>query len=131
MEQYIFMLKENGFKLTDARLFIIRSLLKVKKPLTARKIHNLLHDEGINLTSVYRNLLLFKSIGFVFEEEFKRESYYYISKKHHHHIYCEGCGFIECIPCQYDKIESSEFPSVEHNVVLKGRCKKCAVAKDS
>ena len=128
MEQYLLKIRKNGYKLTSVRRGIIKSLLKASKPVTARKIYQLLHDKNINISSVYRNLCLFKSIGFVFEEEHKRESYYYISDEHHHHIYCDGCGYIECIPCEYKKIKSLKFKRIEHRIVLKGRCKKCVKA---
>jgi Fe2+ or Zn2+ uptake regulation protein len=102
----------------------------MKKPATVREIYAVLHDKNINLTSIYRNLLLFRSIGIVFEEEFKKESHYYISGEHHHHIYCESCGYIECIPCPYHDIESPAFSFIDHNLILKGRCKKCAAPKE-
>ncbi len=129
MEKYILKMKKNGYKLTSARLGIMRSLLKVKRPLTVRKIHRLLNDQTINLSSVYRNLIIFKRIGIVFEEEFSKESYYYIADEHHHHIYCETCGYIECVPCRYHEIKSPAFSLIDHNIALKGRCKKCASAK--
>lgn len=129
MEKYLLKVKEKGYKLTKARLNIITSLCLNKKPLTVKEICTILDDKSINISSIYRNLLLFKKIGIVFEEEFKKESYFYMSDKHHHHIYCESCNYIECIPCEYIKNESSNFYYIDHSIILKGMCKKCTLTK--
>lgn len=129
MEKYLEAIRESGYKLTSARFAVIEVLVKRSKPITVRKIHQLLNNRNINLSSVYRNLCLFKKIGIVFEEEFEKESYYYISDKHHHHIYCESCGYIECIPCNYNKHKSPMFSFINHSIVLKGKCNNCEISK--
>ncbi|MHB1253744.1 MAG: Fur family transcriptional regulator [Candidatus Humimicrobiaceae bacterium] len=129
MQQYFLKVREKGYKLTKARCHLINSLYINKKPQTVKEIYEMLDDKSINISSVYRNLLLFKKIGIVFEEEFKKESYFYMSDKHHHHIYCEGCDYIECIPCEHIKNSSSNFSFINHSIIFKGMCKKCSLTK--
>ncbi|MHB1346782.1 MAG: transcriptional repressor, partial [Candidatus Humimicrobiaceae bacterium] len=82
MDRYLLKVKEKGYKLTIARRHLINALYTNKKPLNVKEIYELLDDKRINISSVYRNLILFKGIGIVFEEEFKKESYFYMSDKH-------------------------------------------------
>jgi len=129
MEKYLLKVKEQGYKITNARKQLINSLYKNKKPKTVKEIFDLLGDKSINVSSVYRNLLLFKKVGIVFEEEFKKESYFYMSDRHHHHIYCENCGYIECVPCKNIENSSSNFSFINHSIIFKGICKKCDLKK--
>jgi len=129
MDKYLLKVKGKGYKLTMARRHLINVLYANKKPLNVREIYELLDDKSINISSVYRNLILFKKIGIVFEEEFKKESYFYMSDKHHHHIYCEDCDYIECIPCENIKNKNSNFSFIDHSIIFKGICKKCATIK--
>jgi len=129
MEKYLLKVKEQGYKITNARKQLINSLYRNKKPKTVKEIFDLLGDKSINVSSVYRNLLLFKKVGIVFEEEFKKESYFYMSDRHHHHIYCEKCGYIECIPCKNIENSSSNFSFINHSIIFKGICKKCGLKK--
>jgi Fur family ferric uptake transcriptional regulator len=53
-------------------------------------------DPSISLSTVYRNLRLFRELGFIEERHFVTEHHYYEAKPsvEHHHLICLSCGRI-------------------------------------
>ncbi len=92
-------LKDNGFKITKTRKFVIDALAKTAKPLNAYQISKIVSRSGekIDTVTVYRILEVFKKLGLV-------------------HFIKETQGFM---PCQ-------EFGCVEHDHCHhQFVCKKC------
>ena len=91
-------LKEKGYKLTQPRISVIETLSKIKTPLNAYKITDIIKEKSsIDVSTVYRILELLKKLDLV----------HFISKKQgyvgcrdwdenhkdhcHHHFICKKC----------------------------------------
>lgn len=119
-------IKRSGFKMTKSRRSIVKVLVEESKPVTAKDIY--LRLEGkTDLSSVYRNLNLFKELEIIFEEKNSRGSFFYISEKHHHHIRCIKCGKTKCVPCVIDLEGIEGFSDIEHELTLIGICEECKI----
>lgn len=118
---------------TKARNLILDVLNKTNAPLNAEEIYELIKDNGIDLSTVYRTLKVFVLNGIV-QKDFSNDgkACYVIHKEEHMHI-------LECVKC-HEKILLNECPFHEinkkilkttgfvvndQNVILYGVCKKC------
>jgi Fur family peroxide stress response transcriptional regulator len=88
-------LKENHHKLTPQRLAIIKMLSESENHPSVQDIYQRLQRNfpGVSEATVYRNILLMKSLGEVFELGFAGESTRYDGLKPHPHphIVCVTC----------------------------------------
>ena len=91
-------LKDNSHKLTPQRLAIIRILAGSENHPSVEDIYNLLHKRfpGISQATVYRNIMLIKSLGEVLEIGFAGASTRYdgIKPFPHPHVVCLKCNKI-------------------------------------
>lgn len=117
-------LKKSGYKITKPRLAILEELKKSHKLMSAKMLFNKI--KNVNLTSVYRTLDILEETGLVFKESIKGEHFYYVAAKQHHHIICDKCGYSKCVPCKEKSIKVSGFTKINHQLLLKGICQKCA-----
>lgn len=58
-------LKDNNQKMTKTRLWILEELEHIKKPLNPYKLLEQSKDKNIDISTIYRNLELFESLGIV------------------------------------------------------------------
>ena len=88
-------LKEMKYRLTVCRTVMISIFENSHTPLTVQDINRLLKRSGIkvNKTTIYRELDLLKSLGFVKEVEFGdgRKRFENATASHHHHFVCQNC----------------------------------------
>jgi Fur family transcriptional regulator, peroxide stress response regulator len=88
-------LKENHHKLTPQRLAIVNILSRSEVHPSVENMYGRLqrHFPGVSEATVYRNILLMKSLGEVFELGFAGESTRYDGRKPHPHphIVCVMC----------------------------------------
>lgn len=127
-------LKETGYKLTSARVEILK-ILSSTNPLSAQEVFEILKMKGLNtdLVTSYRTLELFNDLGFVqkiqFEDNVAR--YELIEKQsHHHHLVCIKCGKREDIaldelPFIRQIQKQSAFKVQRHALEFFGFCEKC------
>jgi Fur family peroxide stress response transcriptional regulator len=89
-------LKEHNHKLTPQRFAIIKILSESKGHPSVEDIYEQLQRDfpGISEATVYRNILLIKSLGEVLELGFAGESTHYDGRKPHPHPH------IVCIKCR-------------------------------
>ena len=91
-------LKEGSHKLTPQRLAIIRILAESDGHPSVEDIYNLLQRRfpGISQATVYRNIMLIKSLGEVLEIGFAGGSNRYDGRKPypHPHVVCLKCNKI-------------------------------------
>lgn len=120
------LLKEKGLKATLPRVAVLEGLSRLKKPVSAQKLHESLKGE-FDLATVYRNLEILAEKGLVFEEVQKKETKYYFDKKQHHHVMCRECGYSECLPCNHSFSTVRSFKKVSHKILLEGVCAKCLI----
>ena len=88
---------------------------------------------GISLSTVYRNLQMFKNEGMLTEHQFDgvRRCYEIANRARHHHLMCIGCGRIFEFSCaSSDGLQTrisreKGFKIVDAEVRLMGYCPEC------
>ena len=127
--------KEKKLSLSHPRLLIYQELSNAPSPLSPLKIYqNLLKKKRkIGLTSIYRSLELFESLGMVFKIVNGSSVRYKLCEleNHHHHIVCKACGNVVeldfCDISDWSKkvTESTGYQVVDHQLNFLGFCKSC------
>ena len=127
--------KEKKLSMSHPRLLIYQELSNALTPLSPLEIYqNLLtKKKKIGLTSIYRSLELFESLGFVFKIVNGPNVKYKLCEleNHHHHIVCKACGnVVELNFCDIsdwsEKVtESTGYQVVDHQLNFYGFCKSC------
>ncbi|NWF92558.1 MAG: transcriptional repressor [Syntrophaceae bacterium] len=127
--------REKKFRLSHPRLLIYQELSSAEKPLSPQELYQKLlkKKRRIGLTSVYRSLDLFESMGIVFKAVNGSSVKYKAceSEDHHHHIVCKLCGRVAeldfCdISSWSEKVrESTGFEVTDHQLNFYGYCKAC------
>jgi len=123
-----------GQRLTPQRLLLL-DVLRQGGHFDADELYRRARDREprLSMSTVYRNLQLFKKLGLVEEHHFSeaRSCYEARTKGEHHHMICLGCGKIiefEC-PLSQKMTENIEtrygFRTTGAKVVLVGYCDKC------
>jgi Fur family peroxide stress response transcriptional regulator len=128
-------LKESGNKLTPQRLVIARILAESEGHPSVEDIYNQLRRDfpGISQATVYRNIMLLKSLGEVLEIGFAGAGTRYDGKKPypHPHVICLRCNKI--IDPDLDSlrdmtkeiIDESGFEIVTYRLDFFGICPSC------
>jgi Fur family transcriptional regulator, zinc uptake regulator len=130
-------LKEKGHRFSAMRNFILDSLSRNNKPLSAPDFQELLKKNEIfaNKTTLYRELNLLKKEKIILEIQLTGNKRWYelASRNHHHHIVCIKCDkvkdFIECgsknIISKVLK-QTPDFAEItNHTFDFFGLCKSC------
>jgi Fur family peroxide stress response transcriptional regulator len=128
-------LKEGNHKLTPQRLAIIRILAGSENHPSVEDIYNLLHRRfpGISQATVYRNIMLIKSLGEILEIGFAGGSTRYdgIKPYPHPHVICLKCNKI--VDPDLDSLQDmtkeitdeSGFEIVTYRLDFFGVCPEC------
>jgi Fur family ferric uptake transcriptional regulator len=127
--------KEKKLSLSHPRLLIYQELSDASSPLSPSEIYqNLLKKKKkVGLTSIYRSLELFESLGLVFKIVNGSNVKYKLCEleNHHHHIVCKACGNVVelnfCDISDWSKkvTESTGYQVVDHQLNFYGFCKDC------
>jgi Fur family ferric uptake transcriptional regulator len=127
--------KEKKLSLSHPRLLIYQELSNTLSPLSSIEIYqNLLKKKKkIGLTSIYRSLDLFESLGITFKIDNGSSVKYKLCElgDHHHHIICKACGHVmELNFCDIsgwsEKVtESTGYQVTDHQLNFYGYCKEC------
>lgn len=119
---------------TEQRQLIQEILRHADGHLDANEIYQQARQRStrISLSTVYRNLQLFKEIGLVEEHRFGgRRCYEPAFQAKHHHLVCLGCGRVFEFKCSSterlkSRISKEEgFKVTEAEVRLTGYCPEC------
>ena len=127
--------REKKLSLSHPRLLIYQELSNALSPLSPLEMYqNLLKkSKKIGLTSIYRSLGLFESLGIVFKITNGSSVKYKLCEleNHHHHIICKACGSVVeldfCDISDWSKkvAESTGYQVVDHQLNFLGFCKAC------
>ena len=127
--------KEKKLSLSHPRVLIYQELSNAVGPLSPLEIYQSLlkKSKKIGLTSIYRSLGLFESLGIVFKITNGSSVKYKLceSENHHHHIICKACGNVVelnfCDISDWSKkvAESTGYQVVDHQLNFFGFCKAC------
>jgi Fur family peroxide stress response transcriptional regulator len=132
-------LKESGNKLTPQRLVIARILSESEEHPSVEDIYNQLRRKfpGISQATVYRNIMLLKSLGEILEIGFAGGSTRYDGQKPypHPHVVCLKCNKIidPDLESLHDMtkeiIDESGFEIVTYRLDFFGICPECKEKK--
>jgi Fur family transcriptional regulator, ferric uptake regulator len=127
--------REKKLILSHPRLLIYQELSSAPSPLSPSEIYQSLHKKKrrVGLTSIYRSLDLFESLGIAFRIANGSTGKYKICelKNHHHHIICKACGdVVELNFCDISdwtkKVrEFTGYEVTDHQFNFYGFCKVC------
>ena len=120
---------------TEQRRLVLEIIRRSNRHLDAGEIYQLAHHRStsISLSTVYRNLQLYKRLGLIEEHQFDGMRRYYESspQSKHHHLVCLGCGRIFEFKCPSaerlkSRISREEgFKVTDAEVRLAGYCPEC------
>jgi Fur family ferric uptake transcriptional regulator len=127
--------KDKRLRLSHPRLLIYQELSNAKILLSPQELYQCLlkKNRKIGLTSIYRALDLFESLGMVFKVINGSSVKYKLCEleDHHHHIICKGCGDVVelnfCDISDWSKkvTESTGYEVTDHQLNFYGFCKEC------
>ena len=132
INQSLQILKENNQKLTKTRLWILKQLEHIKKPLNPYELLEQSTDKDIDISTIYRNLELFEWLGIVHKIH---SMWWYMACSHNydsHHrthdlIICNICNSIH--ETYIDANTKQLLWLSEWPIELSGHCKSCEEKK--
>jgi len=127
--------KDKNLRLSHPRLLTYQELFDSRSPLSPQELYRSLlkKQRKVGLTSIYRSLDLFESLGIVFKIINGTSVKYKLcqTEDHHHHIVCKACGDVVeldfCDISDWSKkvTESTGYQVVDHQLNFYGFCKTC------
>src|SRR4030042_5938155 len=127
--------REKKLRMSHPRLLIYQELSNALNPLSPQGLYQglLKKKRRIGLTSIYRSLDLFESLGIVFKIINESNVKYKLCelKDHHHHIVCKTCGhvvelnFCDIAGWSEKVMESTGYQVTDHQLNFYGFCKAC------
>lgn len=134
-------LKEKGYKITPQRLAIAKILAVSKGHPSVEAIFEQVRGDfpTMSLATVYRNILLLKSLGEVLELGFPDGSNRYDGNRPfpHPHVICIKCGkIVDPVLDSLDEMkkevsEETRFAILTHRLDFFGICRQCQVLKNN
>ncbi len=122
-------------RMSHPRLLIFQELSISESPISPQELYRCLikKKRKIGLTSIYRCLVLFESLGIVFKVINGSSVKYKFCEmeNHHHHVVCNACGkVVEIDFCNIsdwsEKVkESTGYEVTDHQLNFYGFCKNC------
>jgi Fur family peroxide stress response transcriptional regulator len=138
-ETIIQSLRDNGHKITPQRMAIVKILAKSDGHPSVEDIHSLIKQDfpTMSLATVYRNIVLIKSLGEVLELGFPDGSNRYDGNKPtpHPHVICIKCRKI--VDPDLDSLDEmtkevareTDFKILNHRMDFFGICSNCMAEK--
>ncbi|MCF8051364.1 MAG: transcriptional repressor [Desulfobacterales bacterium] len=139
-ETIIQKLRDSGHKITPQRLAIVKILARSEGHPSVENIHSQIAKDfpTMSLATVYRNIVLIKSLGEVLELGFPDGSNRYDGNKPypHPHVICIKCKKI--VDPDLDSLDEmkkeveleTDFTVLNHRLDFFGLCSNCKAAKD-
>lgn len=138
-ETIIRKLRHNGHKMTPQRLAIVKILAKSEGHPSVEDIHARIKKDfpTMSLATVYRNIILIKSLDELLELGFPDGSNRYDGNKPypHPHIICVKCKKILDLDLdsldemQHEIAEETDFEILNHRLDFFGICSNCSAEK--
>lgn len=132
-------LKKKGYKITKQREEILKCLYNFQGHITIERMYDMVKKHGVGLSTIYRNLDIFKNTGIINEINIDDKNYYEPrickNRAFHIHFKCSRCGAIIDMDDNIilDKVfelnlslQNSHGISIENvNIIMMGSCSKC------
>ncbi len=128
-----------GKRITSQRRLLLDILWQADGHLDADELFRRakLKEPHISLSTVYRNLRLFKESGMITERHFVEEHHHYevTPQSDHHHLICLGCG--QVVEVNSDQIDNKAqeigtkhgYEVVRSDLHIEGYCSNCKKTK--
>ena len=139
-ETMIRKLRDHGHKITPQRMAIVKILAASEQHPSVENIHDRIKKDfpTMSLATVYRNIVLMKSMGEVLELGFPEGSNRYDGKNPlpHPHVICVKCGRIvdpdlESLDEMKKEVASeTNFEVLNHRLDFFGICSNCMAEKE-
>lgn len=127
-----------GLRSTSPRLVVLRRLFEATTPISHSELFEGLAAEGLDRTTVYRNLVDLTQVGLVERTDLGDHVWRFELKRirpgtglpGHVHFFCTGCGIVSCL----DEVEVTVKPGKgapravarqKVEVQLRGLCDAC------
>lgn len=137
LENFKFLLKENGLKFTLQREQILKTLYNSQEHLSPELLHTKIQEAmpslNIGIATVYRTLALLEESDLVTSLLLGKQGkkYELADKEHHDHMICTNCGkIIEFIDDEIEErqrkiAKKHQFLMTSHSMQIYGICKEC------
>ena len=134
-ETYAAMLRDAGFRVTNAKLAILDVLGRTQRPLSIDLLRQRLAGQRIDVATVYRTLndFLGRDIVRQIDLQHGHKHFELASRPEHHHVICTSCGkIVDVETCVIDDLRGrvlrkSGFASITgHSLEFYGQCRSCA-----
>ena len=128
-------LNSRGLRSTSQRALILEIIRRGQGHLDADEVYRQAREKQprLSMSTVYRNLQMFKKLGLVEEIHLDETHHHYEVKPsvEHHHLVCLGCGKV--IEFRYpltrhvqrNVAEAKDFHIIETEVRMTGYCPQC------
>lgn len=120
-------LKQQGERITKARVSVLEFLCQRNQPVTVKTIQR--HIPGTNIVTLYRMLDHWVELGVVHvlahngkEQLFELADPWH---SHHHHTLCRRCGKVTDIRCELTLPALKNFVPESHVITVYGHCVQC------
>lgn len=130
-------IRATGLRSTAPRIAVLRHLLKASSPISHSELVDKLADEGMDRTTVYRNLVDLTEAGLVQRTDLGDHVWRFELKRANEHVFghphfrCTDCGTVSCLPEVSVKVKNGRgvprsLTEQMVEVQLRGLCDACA-----
>jgi Fur family ferric uptake transcriptional regulator len=130
-------IRKAGLRSTAPRLAVLRRLLGAVTPVSHGELAEQLADEGMDRTTVYRNLVDLTEVGLVQRTDLGDHVWRFELKRakgddaRHPHFTCTDCGQVACLPEVTLKVKQGlgvprALLKQKVEIQLRGKCDGCS-----
>ena len=134
LNQYLTMIREQGFRVTPQRQLILGTLLRSGGHATARDVYEMVQEKvsTLNRATVYRTLDFFCELNITAKTEIDgRTTYEILGEDPHHHLVCRECGHVAVLSDKHfdhlveHLLAEHQFKAELHHLAIPGVCQHC------
>jgi|SRR5690554_425512 len=121
-------------RMTTKRKKVYSVFENSNKPINAENILDVLGDENINLSTIYRAIEYFINNDLLLSFHFNNKTYYILDNEgnHYHYFICTNCLFMKKINCNMNPIikkleDENNFLITNHEMNVYGLCNSCNI----
>jgi Fur family transcriptional regulator, ferric uptake regulator len=125
-----------GLRSTAPRIAVLKRLHAATTPVSHGELVDTLQDEGMDRTTVYRNLVDLTEAGLVQRTDLGDHVWRFELKRgagdniRHPHFTCTDCGTVSCLPEVTVSVKTGKVPKSlskqKVEIQLRGKCDDCA-----
>ena len=119
-------------RMTKQRKMVYQCLENSEKPLSVEAIYEIIKDDKLNLSTVYRAIEYFENNDLLVKFHFNGKNFYFLEKdgNHHHYFVCTKCHTMHKIKCNMKEIlnnleSNKNFVVTNHEMNVYGLCSLC------